>query len=79
MWLSKMKWLIIIGLVVVGMATAAANVVALVWILAALDHSGDVGISAAFISLVALIVLDVLAGAAIWNRVRRHVAPMFRR
>lgn len=53
-----------------------ANVFAFTGILALTNVSGDLSVAVAFLLAVAAVCIDAVAGLAIWNRIRRYVAPM---
>lgn len=72
-----MKNLILVIAAVAAATAIILNVAAVRGILYLMNGTDDIGIAVAFLSLVALIGVDVIATAAVWNRIRRFIAPMF--
>lgn len=72
-----MKWLVLLGLTVCGVVAIGIDTAIVLRIMLSLGNYGDGGIAVSFISLVALMVLNVFVGATLWNRAWRYIAPLF--
>lgn len=71
-----MKGLIWLCVAVAAALAVIVNVAAVQAVLYLMNQTDDSAIAAAFVGLVALLVVDVLVGAAALNRLRRYIAPM---
>lgn len=71
-----MRALTVFGVALLAAVAVIANVWAIEGILYLSNRPDDLGVALAFLAAVGLVFVDVFGGAALWNRVRRYIAPM---
>ncbi len=68
----------LLAVILVGGVAVFVNTLAVLFIMDLLRHSEILYIAVGFIFAAGLIGIDILGVLALWNRIRRYIAPMIR-